>query len=441
MSDQENTERGSRHVGVMFGLVVAGAIVLVGGGYALWSWYAAPPPAESRLDLNRIGGSAQSSAQESPAYRELLREHNARGAQEAQRQNVSFIASIPLQQDVIVPPPPITPPTSATVPVTLRGDSQGAPRTQAQDKALTDTRQKALAGLLARLQAPVTESDLPAAEGLGGKEGGWSAWRDSLPGSAVQRAAQRDKRGGAPVTLPMEVVPPYWRGPGEIYTGVDSDNGITPVLGRFTTGPYAGAILAAPEGAKLAGEGVVVHFTAMAWQGQTYTIDAYALQDDSLVANIATDVNHHYVRRILPSILKGIGGIGDLYAQANTQVLSTGFSSVTTRPSSPDGSAVAGVIAGGTASQAAQVLASDAARLPDRTVTVTPGEVVAIQFMRGVYSTDVQPLTGMSGASPLPITVVRGQEKYTNPSPSAAELHADTQARIRAAQHRGESRE
>lgn len=42
MSDQENTERGSRHVGVMFGLVVAGAIVLVGGGYALWSWYAAP---------------------------------------------------------------------------------------------------------------------------------------------------------------------------------------------------------------------------------------------------------------------------------------------------------------------------------------------------------------------------------------------------------------
>jgi len=51
--------------------------------------------------------------------------------------------------------------------------------------------------LLAPLQAPVNESDLPAAEGQGGKEGSWSGWRDSLPGSAVQRAAQRDKRGGA----------------------------------------------------------------------------------------------------------------------------------------------------------------------------------------------------------------------------------------------------
>jgi len=88
----------------MFGLVVAWAIVLVGGGYVLCSWYAAPPPAELRLDMNRIGGSAQSSAQESPAYRELLREHNARGAKEPQHHNVSFIASIPLQQDVIVPP-------------------------------------------------------------------------------------------------------------------------------------------------------------------------------------------------------------------------------------------------------------------------------------------------------------------------------------------------
>ena len=75
----------------------------------------------------------------------------------------------------------------------------------------------------------------------------------------------------------------------------------------------------------------------MALRGQEYKVDAYALQDDTLVANIATDVDHHYFRRIvLPSFFKGIGGVGDLYAQANTQLVSNGFNTVTTRPSMPD---------------------------------------------------------------------------------------------------------
>ncbi|EBR0232244.1 traO protein, partial [Salmonella enterica subsp. enterica serovar Hadar] len=108
-----------------------------------------------------------------------------------------------------------------------------------------------------------------------------------------------------------------------------------------------------------------------------------------LTASISTDVNNRYFSRIiLPSLLKGIGGTGDLYAQANTQVVSNGLNTTTSRPDSPDGKAVAGIIVGGTAGQAAKVLSQDAARLPVKQVTVKKGQVIAIQFVNGVYSGD-----------------------------------------------------
>lgn len=434
MSDQQNT--GGGNIRLMMGLILGGIVVVAGGGYALYSYFAAPPPEPSRVNLTRVGGSTQVSAQEQAAYRELLRENNARGAQTAAASNGSFIASIPLQQDVVTPKE--TPKVAPAVAPRELPRPQGNGRTQEQEKVVSEARQKSLTALLAKIQAE-PQTDLPAAQLLGGKDGGWAAWRDSQPGSYVQQAAARSRQLAANIPPATVVVAPYWRGPGEIYTGVNSDNGTTPVLGRITTGQYAGAVLQAPEGAKLSGDGVIIHFTTMALNGQNYKVDAYALQDDTLVANIATDVDHHYFRRIvLPSIFKGIGSAGQLYAQANTQLLSNGFNTVTTRPSTPDGTAVAGVIAGGTAEQAAQVLNSDAAHLPDRTVTVKNGEVVAIQFMRGVYSTDAESPQGVSqatggNASPAALS--------SNPTPSAADLREETQARIRAAEQRGMPRE
>ncbi len=435
MSDQQNS--GGSNIRLMMGLIAGGFVVVVGGGYALFSYFAAPTPEVSRVNLTRVSGASQVSAQEQPDYRELLHESNARGAQTAAASNGSFIASMPLQQDVITPKeePKVAP---AVVPHEPPRP-QGSGRTQEQEKAFTEARQKSLNALLTKIQADPVSGDLTTAQLLGGKESGWAAWRDSQPGSALQQASVRSRQDALNAQPAVEVVAPYWRGPGEIYTGVNSDNGTTPVLGRITTGAYAGAVLKAPEGAKLSGDGVIIHFTNMALRGQEYKVDAYALQDDTLVANIATDVDHHYFRRIvLPSFFKGIGGVGDLYAQANTQLVSNGFNTVTTRPSMPDPSAVVGVIAGGTASQAAQVLTNDAARLPDRTVTVKNGEVVAIQFMSGVYSTDAQAPQGAASAGNATLTPAA---LSTNPTPSAAELRADTQARIRAAEQRGNARD
>ncbi|SFF38069.1 intracellular multiplication protein IcmE [Kosakonia radicincitans] len=435
MSDQQNT--GGSNILLMMGLLAACLVVVVGGGYALWSYYAAPPPEVSRVNLTRVGGTTQVSAQEQPDYRELLRESNARGAQTAAASNQSFIASIPLQQDVVTPTE--TPKAAPVVAPREVPRSQSSGRTPEQEKALNEARQKSLAVLLAKMQVEPGTGDLPSTQLLGGKESGWASWRDSLPGSYVQQAAVRSRQDAANTPPATIVVAPFWRGPGKICTGVDSDNGATPVLGCITTGQYAGAVLKAPEGAKLSGDGVIIHFTTMTLNGQAYKVDAYALDDKSLVANIATDVDHHYFRRIvLPSVFGGASEAGQLYAQSNTQVLSNGFNAVTARPGLPDPTAVAGVIAGGMAQRAGQVLTNDAARLPDRTVWVDNGEVVAIQFMSAVYSTDALPPQGATpsaGSTATPVTV------SNNPTPTAADLRAETQARIRAAEQRGIPRE
>lgn len=435
MSERQNT--GGNNIRLLAGLIAAGAVVVVGGGYALWSYLAAPAADISSVNLTRVAATTQVSAQEQPDYRDRLRESNALGAQEAAGRNRSFIASIPLQQDVVTPKPVAAVAPSAASPPPPRPQTGG--RTPEQEKALADARSTSLKALLAKMQVVPKTDDLPSAQLLGGKESGWAAWRDSQPGSDVQQAAARNRQDAANAPPASIVVAPYWRGPGEIYTGVNSDNGTTPVLGRMTTGRYAGAVLKAPDGAKLSGDGVIIHFTTMALNGQNYKVDAYALQDDTLVANIATDVDHHYIRRIvLPSIFKGLGNAGQLYAQANTQLLSNGFNTVTSRPSAPDGTAVAGVIAGGTAEQAAQVLTSDAARLPDRTVWVKNGEVVAIQFMRGVYATDAESPQATEQAD-QGATATAGTR--TNPTPTAADLRAETRARIHAAEQRGNTRE
>lgn len=400
----------ARHV--LLTLVGGGVVAVVGGLYALYGYLSKPPPTPSRVDIQRVGQAVSASGGETPAYQALLREYNREGVEAARQRNSSFIASLPLAQTPVSTAPAAvkTPPPRDPVPPSAPDARQSEAARQRQD----ERQQQALTALLAKIgQGEAT--GLTVAQALGGPLQTASA--------PLQRASFSAETGVTPPAT-VEVVPPYWRGPGVIETGVDSDNGGTPVLGRFVSGPYAGAVLKAPAGAKLAGDGVVIHFTDMAWRGVNYQVDAYALQEDSLVANVATDVNHRYVSRIvLPALLKGIGGIGEMYAQANTQVVTNGFNTVTTRPGTPDGQAVAGAIAGGTASQAAKVLGSDAARLPATQVSVRKGQVVAIQFMRGVYASDAV----TAGAPvPAPLTVV------TPPPAQPVDWQAETQRRIEA---------
>lgn len=394
-----NEKDASRSIGLMLTLVLAIIVVLAGGGYWLWSWLGAPPAVQSRMDINRVAATASGRGVESPAYRELLQEANEEGAEEAKRRRGSFVASMPLQKEPITVPVESPKPTAQPRSTTSSGSSkpdQAQTAAAAADKTKRNERRQAdLDELLAKIKAkPV--GGLKVAGILGGADQGgnsassYQSWSESLPGNARSAVSKGPGNSDSSAGIAaIEIVPPYWRGPGFIDLGVDSDNSTTPVLAKLETGTYAGARFKAPDGARLTGEGVVIHFTEMAYRGINYKVDAYALQEDTLLANVATEVNHRYMSRIvLPAVLSGIGGIGQMYAQANTQLVTNGFSTQTVRPQAPDGQAVLGAVAGGAAGQAAKVLSEDAARMPATQVMVKKGQVVAVQFMRGVYAGD-----------------------------------------------------
>jgi len=189
--------------------------------------------------------------------------------------------------------------------------------------------------------------------------------------------------------------------------------------------------------AQLGGDGVVIHMTTMYWNRKNYRVDAYALKDDTLMANVATDVNHHYMSRILlPSIAAGIGKAGDLYADANTEILTNGYSTVTSHAGMPNGEAVAGVVAGGAASNAADVLKSDAAKISPTQVTVDAGQAVYVEFMAAVTTADEIKPRGQNTTGNTATPLANPQDSHTGNalspvSPTLAQLREQTQSRIR----------
>lgn len=444
-----NENDAGRDIKLTITLVIGAFVAIAGGGYFLWSWMYTPPPEQSRYDLSRVTGSSRINSAETPAYRELLNESNEMGKAKAERENKSFIASMSFQQEPIDLPVSTAKPAAAPTQSTARQSRSDQGQTSA-NTGNKDERNVALDDLLKRIKPPVDTKDrkegLQVAEVLGGSSAlggqgdvrgattsGYQKWSESLPGGRPMQASYMDAANGGSASMagaPVEIVPPYWRGPGEIDIGVDSDNSITPVLARLRTGPYSGSVLKAPDGAKLAGNGVVIHFTDMAWRGVNYKVDAYALHDETLLANVATEVNNRYMSRIvLPAILSGIGSVGEMYTQANTQVVSNGFSTQTVRPEMPDGGAVAGAIAGGAATQAAKVLVDDAARTPAKQVLVTAGQVVAIQFMRGVYSGDaIAP--GQGGETVRPSIPVQTSRSVLSQPMTEDQWRAQAQQRI-----------
>ncbi|MBD8577587.1 conjugal transfer protein TraO [Pseudomonas syringae] len=389
MAIEEDAGRATR---LTLGLIIALVVGVVFGGYAFWGWYVQPPPPESNISLERVAGTVESDTEETPAYRGLLEQYNRNGVQQAQEQNASFIASMPMAQEPIEIQP-------RSEPSPVPDPDQEALNQAKASTPLDERKLEALGNFLKRLedQRALESTGLQTARLLGESGDSYQTWSESLTGGRRTTAMAANTAGsasgatgsGADSPAPVEVIAPYWRAPGEIDIGIDSDNSTTPVLARINTGKHAGIVLKASDGAKLTGEGVVIHFTEMAYKGVNYRVDAYALQEDTLLANVASDVNHRYMSRIvLPALLNGIGSVGELYSQANTEVISNGFTTEVVRPGLPDGTAVLGSMAGGAASQAAKVLTEDAARVPATQVTVIKGQVVAIQFMRGVYAGD-----------------------------------------------------
>lgn len=377
------------------GLVVIGIMVVAAGGYLGWGWLHQSATPESQYNLNRVANNASVTSQESRQYRDLLKLSNQQGAQEAESDGNSFVASLSesQQQDET----PLAPHVPAT-PVAFNTQSDTSPSQNGQQGGLNDEQKQQINNLLTQLSARWHTSDMQLATAFGseGQDGQspFSQWAQSVPGLASDAAASSVQTTATSTTTPAVSrisIPGLVRYPGTIDTAIDSDNPESKVLATIPTGQLAGAVLAA-QNVQLAGDGVIVNFKTLDFKGMTCTIDAYALDDETQRSSVASDVNHRYFTRIvLPAIASGIGKVGQLYEDSNTQILTTNSGTVTGRTGSPDGKAVAGVIAGGIGQQTAQVMSQDASRLPVTQVNVNRRQVVSILFMKPVTDKDCIP--------------------------------------------------
>jgi len=429
MATEKDAGRDKR---LVLGLVAVAVGAALGAGYLGYTWLHSARPTPSKIDVSNVANASHRNAPETPAYRNLLAEYNSDGAQRAQQDNQSFIASIAVGNSTPVNAPAQNRPprTHTPAPQTARANTA----TQKGD-GLSEAQRTALKHVMSQITDDGTPPEQTALLGVstepGAEEGkgsdsktpsAFAGWASSV---VPQTAAYGS--GGATHTAPaIELIPAFTRATGSITLGVDSDNSGTPVIGTIWSGPYSGATFKASR-SQLAGDGVVIHFTTMYWNHKTYTVDAYALKDTTLMANVATDVNHRYWSRILlPAIASGIGKAGQLYQDANTDILTNGYSTVTSHASMPNGTAVGGVIAGGTAAEAANVLKQDAAKLPATQVTVDAGQPVYIQFMASVTTADEVKPRG-DGAATTTTTPAQSTQPVR---PTLAELRAQTRARI-----------
>lgn len=383
-------------------LVTVAIIIVAAAAYLGWGWLHQSAVPESQYNLTRVANNAPVTSQESRQYRELLRLSNQQGAEEAESDGNSFVASLSESQ-LQDEKPVVTSP--GTTPVTLNTHNGTSQSDTGQQDGLTDEQKQQIDNLLTTLNARWQTSDMQLASAFNseGQDGQspFSQWAQSVPGFASPEShpvAQTTAGAGAgagssPVAATSHInIPGLTRYPGTIDTAIDSDNPESKVLAVIPAGRLKGATLAAPN-VQLAGDGVIVNFKTLAFNGMTCNIDAYAQDDETQRSSVASDVNHRYITRIiLPALANGLGKVGQLYEDSNTQILTTNSGTVTGRTGSPDGKAVAGVIAGGIGQQTAQVMTQDASRLPVTQVNVDRHQVVSILFMKPVTDKDCVPL-------------------------------------------------
>jgi len=176
--------------------------------------------------------------------------------------------------------------------------------------------------------------------------------------------------------------------PAQLGTDLDTDE-TSWVFARVPIGEYEGAVLHA-SGYKRINNAVDITFNFMVWNGHTYHVNAKAVDQKTMRTSLSGEVNHRYDSRILlPAIANGLAKAGQLYEQADTQTMTTPFGGIIqSRNGPPSSSAVKGTVIGGMASEAGQVLRSDAAQLPPKQVLVPRGETIGIRFIESVHSTD-----------------------------------------------------
>lgn len=212
-----------------------------------------------------------------------------------------------------------------------------------------------------------------AAQEMAAKAGG-------VAGGYTADGIGADKAAGPKKASPKVIVPGGSIAYAQLLNELNSDVP-GPVLAHVLSGPFAGGRAIGKMETKE--EYIVITFKTIVKDGVTYTVDALALDEETTLGAHQTDVDHHYLTRVLlPAAAKFIEGYAGAVAETGTTV--TGTAGGGTSTETPEPSANEEVLKGmeESATKVSEILDKNANR--PVTVKVAKGTTMGLFFTDSV---------------------------------------------------------
>lgn len=369
-----------RHYKVILGGIL---IAVIAGGYIAYTYMAdtrQPVSSVARVNSKAAGLSAE----ESEAYNRILDRYNNTNATKAELSGGSYMSVMSTRDESaaggepeVAEAPKAQQPQPNTFP-----RAKPVPQAKAVDKKEAKRRSDDLKKQLQALVADWEATGHATARVSTGVEEYAASIRATKNGDRLPESGEGAAKTDTKIIQDFALVPALLK------TDIDTDE-TSWVRAVVPAGTYAGAEVYAKGYNRLTNT-VDMTFSYMKYKGRSYKITAKAVDQESMRTALSGEVNNRYIQRIiLPAIAMGIGKAGQLYERANAQnIITPQGGIIQTNPSTPNGEAVAGTIIGGIGQQAGRVLASDAAKMPEKQVLIPKETTIGVQFIGPVLASD-----------------------------------------------------
>lgn len=346
------------------GMLVAGgiaAMVLIVGGIL---YVVSNKKSEGGASNVALGTSAQvAQADPSPKYNQILDQHNATQAGKAIKTGESYV---PVFTAPATPQPAEAPKAPVAAPVQQYTQATNNQPMSAALQQQVDALRKAWEApngvIMVGTGQPVAA--VSAAQSSAGAQAA------PTPAAASAATAKKSLLGKTPIA------------PAVLNTAIKSDEPSV-VMATITAGTMAGGVLHGE--AKRAGEVINVTFSSMYLNGRYLTVNATAIDEDSMRSALTGDVDRKYMVRMgLPIILGIVSGFTTAMATPATSTVNSVFGSVTSNTSTLTGKQIsaAGIAAGAQAASKIGQQAADQAK--DPVVTIPQGQAIGVWFLADV---------------------------------------------------------
>lgn len=382
-------------IGVVVAAAVAiiGAIVLFGGSDEKTPGSLVPPGQEVSAPPGTEGAS--------PAYVDAVKQKNEQMTETAQKEGTSAIP-VPIEPPVgkLAIPEDATDEEDplqrwrALQEERMKRELQKTQDIPAENQEADQNRQEAiqrLADLMSTQMQAILESKNELA--LGSKDITDKDWlknlrkeeeeeRKKAEEEAKAKAGENDDEDAQIIILPAGEIA-YAR----LITEANSD-AQGPVLAQIAGGPLNGSrIIGDFEVSER--DKLIISFDTAVIKGISYDIDAIAVDPDTTLPALATDVDHHYLKKIiLPAAASFITGFANAVSESGltTIEIQNATSSTTTSSEPDDKQEIASGVA--EAGQALEEILDDIKSKTQTTVIVASGTPIGVLFLEPVIESD-----------------------------------------------------